>query len=234
VPGPLVRRVFSLSGVFPLGAFLVVHILANASALRGDGAFDATVRALRGVPLRALAEVLLVFVPLALHAAIGVWLTVTRGTRAWTEEPSPYPAGVRVAMRVTGAAILVFLAMHLPEIRFRVASDGHAGGEIRTLLGADLSSTWRGVPWRGVAYLAAAGCVAFHFAAGLWGFVIGSLSGGDAASRRARLVAGWSAAVLGASLWFVLTEVVVLHATGARLVGEAAPQPAPSTGPCPP
>jgi succinate dehydrogenase / fumarate reductase cytochrome b subunit len=231
VPGTLVRRVFSLSGVFPLGAFLVVHILANASALRGDGAFDETVRALRGVPLRALAEVLLVFAPLALHAAMGVWLTATRRAPA---EPSPYPKGVRVAMHVTGVAILAFLVMHLPELRFRVAPEGHTGAEMRTLLGADLSSTWRGVPWRGVAYLAAAGCVTFHFAAGLWRFVIGSLSDGEAPPRRARLVAAWSAALVGASLWFVLAEVVVLHATGARVVGEAAPEPAPSVGPCPP
>jgi succinate dehydrogenase / fumarate reductase cytochrome b subunit len=233
VPEILVRRVFSLSGVFPLGAFLVVHILANASALRGEGAFDATVRALHGVPLRPLVEALVVFAPLILHAAIGLWLTLTRRPLA---QPSPYPNGVRVAMRATGILVLVFLAMHLPEIRFGVGRGGHAGHEgatILTVLAADLSSTWRGVPWRGVVYLAGAGCVTFHFAAGLWGFVVASWHGGGEPSPRARLVAAWSAAFVGASLWFAFADVVVLHATGARVVGEAAVEPA-ATAPCPP
>jgi succinate dehydrogenase / fumarate reductase cytochrome b subunit len=229
VPETLVRRVFSLSGVFPLGAFLVVHILANASALRGDGAFAATVRALHGLPFRGLAEGLLVFAPLAVHGAIGVWMTITRRPLA---QPSPYPNGVRVAMRVTGVLVLAFVAMHLPEIRFGVGPDGHTGAALLTVLTADLSSTWRGVPWRGVVYLAGAGCVTFHFAAGLWGFVIGSWSGRDAPSRRTRLAAAWGAAVVGASLWIALADVVVLHATGARVVGAAAPEPV-ATQPCP-
>jgi succinate dehydrogenase / fumarate reductase cytochrome b subunit len=229
VPETFVRRVFSLSGVFPLGAFLVVHILANASALRGDGAFDATVRALRGLPLRALVEVLLVFGPLVLHAAIGLWLTITGRPLA---QPSPYPKSVRAAMRVTGMLVLAFLAMHLPELRFRSSPDAHTGAHLLTVLTADLSSTSHGVPWRGVVYLAAAGCVAFHFAGGLWGFVVGSWSAGAAPSRRARLVAAWSAALLGVSLWFAFADVVVLHATGARIVGEVAPEPATSE-PCP-
>jgi succinate dehydrogenase / fumarate reductase cytochrome b subunit len=230
VPEILVRRVFSLSGVFPLGAFLVVHILANASALRGEGAFDATVRALHGFPLRAVVETLVVFAPLALHAAVGLWLTVTRRQLA---QASPYPNGVRVAMRVTGVLVLGFLAMHLPEIRFGVGPGGHTGATILTVLAADLSSTWLGVPWRGVVYLAGAGCVTFHFAAGLWGFVVASWHDDGEPSRRARLVAAWSAAFVGASLWFAFADVVVLHATGARVVGEAAEEAVP-TGPCPP
>jgi succinate dehydrogenase / fumarate reductase cytochrome b subunit len=230
VPEILVRRVFSLSGVFPLGAFLVVHILANASALRGEGAFDATVRALHGVPLRALVETLVVFAPLVLHAGIGVWLTVTRRPMA---QPSPYPSGVRVAMRATGVLVLAFLAMHLPEIRFRGGPGGPTGPTILTVLAEDLSSTWRGVPWRGVLYLAGTGCVAFHFAAGLWGFVVGSWHDGGEPSRRARQVAAWSAAFVGASLWFAFADIVVLHSTGARVVGAAAEEAVP-TGPCPP
>jgi succinate dehydrogenase / fumarate reductase cytochrome b subunit len=220
---------FSLSGVLPLGAFFVVHVVANARALRGDHAFMAATRAFHRIPALGLVEAVFVFLPLAFHAAFGLWLTVARRPFA---QPSPYPAGVRIAVRVTGVLTLAFLAMHLPELRFRTSGYRLGGGELLTALDGDLSSTWHGIPWRGAAYLCGAGCATFHFAAGLWSFVVTTWLGPDTRGQRLRRVVAWAATALGVSLWLVLTDVVVLHATGARLVG--APDPAPvSTEPCP-
>jgi succinate dehydrogenase/fumarate reductase cytochrome b subunit len=177
-------------------------------------------------------EALFVYAPLALHAGIGLWLVVTRMPLA---QPSPYPPGVRVAMRATGVVVAAFLAMHLPEVRFRSPFQGGArpgSGELLTVLASDLSSTWHGVPWRAVAYLAAAGCIAFHFAAGLWGFFATSW-GASARARRLRRGAAWGAAIVGSSVWLLLTDVIVLHATGTRLIGAPAPSPAPTGGDCP-
>ena len=39
----LIYRLFSLSGLIPVGAFLVVHLLTNASVLGGAGAFQSRV-----------------------------------------------------------------------------------------------------------------------------------------------------------------------------------------------
>jgi succinate dehydrogenase / fumarate reductase cytochrome b subunit len=224
------QRLFSLSGVLPLGAFLVVHAVVNARALRGEDAFAAAVRLFEHVPALGLVEALLVFAPLAVHAAIGLWLVVARIPLA---RPSPYPTGVRTAMRATGVLAIAFLAMHLPELRFRTPGARPGHGELLTVLTADLSSTWHGVPWRGVVYLAAAGCVAFHFAAGLWGFLATSFGDAGAGGRRFRRGAAWCAAIAGSALWLLLTDVVVLHATGTRLLGEPAAQE-PATGECPP
>ncbi len=228
--GDLVRRVFSLSGVVPLGAFLVAHTIANAAAVRGDDAFAATARAFERVPALVFLETLFVFAPLVAHTMIGLWLVIARRPLA---HPSPYPRGVGVAVRATGVIAVAFLLMHLPELRFRAGASRLEGAELMTALTSDLSSTWRGVPWRGIAYLAAAGCVTFHFAAGLWGFVAVSLRDQFAGSRQLRRGTAWGAAAIGAALWIVLVNVVVLHATGARLLGDAAHEPA-TTEPCPP
>jgi succinate dehydrogenase/fumarate reductase cytochrome b subunit (b558 family) len=231
-------RLFSLSGVLPLGAFLVVHAIANARALRGDDAFAAAVGWFQRIPALGLVEVLFIWVPLALHAGVGVWLTVTRTPLT---HPSPYPPGVRVAMRVTGVVAIAFLAMHLPELRFRTPGERPDGGALLTALTSDLSSTRHGVPWRAVAYLAAAGCVTFHFASGLWGFLATcwggegggagegeSKAGTGARARRLRRATAWAAAILGGSLWVLLTDVVVLHATGVRLIGNPSPSQEPA------
>jgi hypothetical protein len=124
-------------------------------------------------------------------------------------------------MRATGVATLAFLAMHLPEFRFRLGAavrpDGH---ELATILAMDLSSTWKGLPLRGVAYLAGAGCAVFHFAAGMWGAFAGTSRG--ARSPKGRKWIAWAASVLGAAIWIAFANLVILHATGATLLGNAA------------
>jgi succinate dehydrogenase/fumarate reductase cytochrome b subunit (b558 family) len=218
VPDParralLARRLFSLSGVVPLGLFLVLHVAINSRALRGDAAFARAIAVWHGIPALPIVESLFVFAPLILHGVVGLWLVATR--RALVPS-APYPRGVRLAMRITGVVAVAFVALHLPELRFRQLGARVDGGALATLLASDLSSTWHGVPLRGVAYLVGTGCVVFHFAAGLWGFVATTERG---RAERARRWTAWGAAVLGAAMWALVANVVVYYATGARLFG---------------
>ncbi len=213
-PSLLVRRLFSLSGVVPLGGFLALHLALNESAVWSNHTFVSVVRAIDRTPLLPLLEAIFIFAPLAWHSAFGLWLVVARRPLG---PASPYPERLRIAVRLTGVLAAVFVAVHLPEFRFRMAGARLGGGELATLLGADLSSTSHGVPWRGVAYLAATACVAFHFAAGLWGFfALSRLGRGSAVGRRR---AAWGAAALGATIWLAFANIVVFHATGAALIG---------------
>jgi hypothetical protein len=164
--------------------------------------------------LFALFETLFVLVPLAFHVGFGAWLVVTRRPLA---QPSPYAPQVGWMLRATGVLALVFLAMHLPELRLRVGGAHPRSGELETLLAQDLSSLSHGVPWRGLAYLTGAGCAAAHFAGGLWGWVV-AFSGWPLTSVGRRRAA-WAAAAVGASIWLVFADAVVFHATGAPLVG---------------
>jgi succinate dehydrogenase / fumarate reductase cytochrome b subunit len=222
------QRAFSLSGLLPLGAFLVLHLWMNARALGGEGRFAAGVDALHGSPLFSFAEAAFVFAPLALHAALGLRLALTRVTFV---DPSPYPPPVLAIMRGTGIVVAGFLVLHLFELRFRVVGGARpGGGELGTLLAAGLSSTRLGVPWRAVGYLVAVGCVAFHFAAGSWGFFARTRRGQE--RPRARRQAAWGAALVGVTLALGFADVVVFHATGARLVGGEGPGERPAR-PCP-
>jgi succinate dehydrogenase/fumarate reductase cytochrome b subunit len=206
---------------------LVLHVVINARAVRGEQAFARSADLLARIPALPLVELLFVLLPLVLHAGVGLWLVASRQPLA---EPSPYPASLAAAMRVTGLVALAFLAMHLPELRFRGLVRSPSGGELATRLAEDLSSTWHGLPWRGAAYLLASACVVFHFAVGLWGFFARSRRGADARSRR---WAALGAATLGTAMWLLLVDAVVFHATGARLVGSPETDTS-QVGPCPP
>lgn len=220
-----IRRAFSLSGVVPLGAFLIVHLAMNARALFGGWAFARAVDAIERVPGLPLVEAVFVFAPLLFHGALGLWLVVTGQSLA----PSPYPPAMRVAMRATGVGVLLFLALHLPSIRFHVHGTRLAGGELATLLDGELSTTAHGVPWQGLVYLMAVTCVTLHFAAGLWGFYAMTPAGRESERRRRR--AAWAALGLAVAMWAAFADVVVLRATGAPVIGwDATPAPA---APCP-
>jgi succinate dehydrogenase cytochrome b subunit len=225
----LARQLFSLSGVVPLGAFLALHLALNASAVWSNDAFVRLVGAIDRTPLLLLLETIFIFAPLAWHAAFGLWLVAARRPLV---PASPYPARLHSAVRVTGVLAAAFIAMHLPEFRFRMAGARLGGGELATLLAADLSSTSHGVPWRGVAYLAGTACVAFHFAAGLWGFFAASRLGRASVAGRRRVA--WGATMLGAAVWIAFANIIVFHATGAALIGgPMSEEPSGAHGLCP-
>ncbi len=213
---PRLYRAFTWSAVFPLGAFLLVHLAVNAAALRGDAAFARAVHGVLRLPVLWLVEAIFVYAPLFAHGGIGLYLAVTR-TRL--TEKSPYPDGLRIAVRATGVVAAAFIAIHLPELRFRVHGVRLGGGELETLLGAGLSRLWHGGPWGGVVYLVGTTAVAFHFAAGLWGWLMTTRAALRPAVRR---WAGWGAGTVGAAIWALLVNIVVFHATGSRLFGEPA------------
>ncbi len=228
----LVQRVFSLAGLVPLGAFLVLHLVVNARALRGEPAFEAATDATHAVPGFRLLVALLVYVPLVLHSILGLWLWLGTSVeaRAAAVAASPYPPAVASMLRFTGVLTLAFLLLHLTEMRAFSPGSRPPGGVLLTLLSANLSSTWRGVPLRGLAYLAGTFAVTVHFAAGLWGVLARTPRGRAPAMRR---WLAWAAGTLGAVVFLLFVDVVVLHATGSRLLGRAAP-PAVDAEPCPP
>ena len=217
-------RVLSLTGVLPLGAFLVLHAALNARALGGEAPFVRVVGRMAGVPGLAVLEAVVIWVPLAVHAVVGVAWTVTRRPSL-----SPYPRAVRAAMRATGVLVLAFLAMHLPELRFRLAGSRPDGGQLLTLLAGDLSSMRAGLPWRAILYLLGSAAATFHFAAGLWGFFASTPRGSGA---RARRYAAWWAGAVGAVMWTLFVAATVYHATGARLLG-GEPEVTAPLAPCP-
>jgi succinate dehydrogenase / fumarate reductase, cytochrome b subunit len=222
-----IRRAFSLSGVLPLGAFLVVHLSLNARALRGGWAFAGTVDALDRLPGLPIIEALFVFAPLVFHGALGLWLVATRRPLS---PQAPYPRGLRLAMRATGVVVLAFLCLHLSALRFRVPGTRLDGGELATLLDAGLSTTSHGVPWQGLVYLVGTACVTLHFACGLWGFYATTRAGRE--NGRRRQLAAWGSLGLGLAMWVTFADVVILRATGSALFG-ADPSPPPATRPCP-
>src|SRR6266542_2027857 len=66
------KRLHSLTGMIPLGAFLIEHLAVNAFALAGPPAFRHATGTLDRIPFLTALELALIAAPLAVHSVLGV------------------------------------------------------------------------------------------------------------------------------------------------------------------
>ena len=74
----LIRRLHSLSGLVPVGAYMSVHLAVNSTLINGAGRFQANVNAIHDLGgLLPTVEWLFIFFPIIFHAAVGIWISRT-------------------------------------------------------------------------------------------------------------------------------------------------------------
>ncbi len=70
----LLRRLHSLSGIVPIGAFLVEHFISNAFATRGPAAYAKQVEFLSSFPFVVGLELFGIWLPILYHALYGFYI----------------------------------------------------------------------------------------------------------------------------------------------------------------
>lgn len=113
----LLRRLHSLTGIIPIGVFLIEHLLTNSmAAYGGPEKFNEDVHFLHGLPYLVLLEIFGIFLPLAFHALYGIRIAMTAKHNVMQY---PYMENRRYfAQRMTGYIAFLFLIIHLAKFRF--------------------------------------------------------------------------------------------------------------------
>lgn len=239
------RKLHSLSGVVPVGVYLLFHLWTNAKALQGRDAFNEAVDAIHHIPYLLIVEIVGIYLPLLFHAFYGIRISLEGRSNL-----GAYPLQrnwAYVLQRVTGIVSFAFIAYHVWQFRVQVALGKMHHHDFFTELCAQLSSvTPLGIPVVAVVYLIGIAAAAYHFSNGLHGFCF---SWGITGSARASRVASGAFGVLGLVIFILGANTVVYYATGSRLVlspasGDdarvscvnpnappRAPQPGPPAGP---
>jgi succinate dehydrogenase / fumarate reductase cytochrome b subunit len=174
----LLRKLHSLSGIVPIGDFLIEHILSNFEALKGPAAYAAQVKFLNSLPLVRVLEWGFIFIPLAYHAFYGLYIAL-RGK----SNVIYYPwAGnwLYVVQRWTGYIAFVYIIQHVLRQRFLgVSLPEHPGAAFHKVQ-VELSN-----PWMLAVYVIAMLAVCFHFSYGIWLFCAKwGITPGEKARRR--------------------------------------------------
>jgi succinate dehydrogenase / fumarate reductase, cytochrome b subunit len=195
----ILRKLHSLLGIIPIGAFLLEHLLSNFEALKGPAAYGAQVKFLNSLPMVRVLEWVFIFLPILYHGLYGVWI--------WLRGKSNvvyYPwAGnwMYVAQRWTGLIAILYIGQHVYRQRFSGVSLPEHPGAAFAKVQHELAN-----PWMLAVYVIAMIAICWHFSYGIWLFAAkwGITPGAMARKRFAYVCAGFGVVILAiglASIW---------------------------------
>jgi len=112
----LLRRLHSLTGVVPIGAFLLEHFISNYEAFKGPEAYGAQVKFLNSLPFVVGLELFFIWIPILYHGLYGVYIWWRGDTNV-----GDYPwqgNWLYTSQRWTGIIALVYMVQHTYYLRF--------------------------------------------------------------------------------------------------------------------
>ena len=232
----LLRRLHSLSGVFPIGVFLFPHLITNSTIMwgrwlttghygdAGVETFQHEVEWIHGLPFLVLIEFGVLFFPIAFHALLGIWFALGASSNL---RRYGYEGNWRYTLqRVTGYIGVVYIFMHIMSLRF-----GWTFGGLMPVFDPDAAASSTAVHFQEstlgtllmvALYLVCALSLVYHFANGLW---TAALTWGLTASVGAQRRWGYICTAVGLFLAAAAVMAVIgfstLDVEQARIVEQA-------------
>ncbi|RBP93934.1 succinate dehydrogenase subunit C [Cytobacillus firmus] len=169
------RRLHSLLGVIPVGLFLVQHLVVNHFATGGEESFNNAAHFMESLPFRIFLETFVIYLPLLFHAIYGLYIAFTAKNNA--SRYGYFRNWMFMLQRVSGVITLVFVAWHVWETRVQAAF----GAEVNFQMMENILSN----PFMFWFYIIGVISAIFHFANGLWSFLV---SWGITVSPRSQVI----------------------------------------------
>jgi len=215
----LLRRLHSLSGIFPIGLFLLPHLTTNSSIVWGSWlnkanhghagieTFQHEVNFIHNLPALILIEWGFLFLPLMFHAALGVYFASSGKTNV---ERYPYQKNWRYTLqRASGYLGVIFIVMHILSLRFQFSFGGLMPAFELHAASSSTALHFQGSAWgifAPVFYLVCVLGLVFHFANGLW---TAGITWGLTVSVQAQKRWGYVCAALGMGLGTATVMAVI-------------------------
>ena len=199
------RKLHQLTGIIPLGAFLLEHLYTNSKALTGPGDFNKAVTDLQSIPYVLFIEIGFIFIPLIYHAVFGMFIT-------WEMRANnlsyPYPRNwFYTVQRVTGVILFFFILFHLLNFRFGLLpglndkSVAHYPNQAYDIVANEFQLWW-------VVAIYTVGIVStvWHLANGIWLFLV---DWGLVIGERAQRLTGYACIAFGVLLLALWANVAL-------------------------
>jgi succinate dehydrogenase / fumarate reductase cytochrome b subunit len=207
----ILRKLHQLSGIVPLGAFLLEHLYTNSKAAHpthGQQHFNEAVADLQAIPYILLVEITFIFIPLLYHAVYGLY--ITKEMRA-NNLAYPYARNwFYTIQRVTGIILFFFILFHVLNFRFgllpglNTISVAHRPDLAYQIVQREFQ-LW----WIVAIYIVGITSTIWHFANGIWLFLV---DWGIVIGARAQRLTGYACIGFGVillALWFNVTAAFI-------------------------
>ena len=199
----LLFKAQSLTGLIPIGLFLVFHLSINSLRTVGVLQYQLSIDLINNLPFLLWIEIGFIYIPLLFHSAMGFYITFAARINVFRYN---YARNwMYTLQRLTGGVVFVFLVYHMattvgPKLYY---------GKVLFLAAPFLIDVMNEEfgSWAGrIIYLVGILSATFHFTNGLWGFCISwGLIIGPQAQRNASvlfMLFGLGLTVIGvATVW---------------------------------
>lgn len=195
----VLRKLHQLSGIVPLGLFLLEHFYTNSKALTGAKDFNNAVVDLQSIPYILFVEIGGIFIPLIYHAVYG--LVITMETRP-NNLAYPYSRNwFYLIQRITGIILFFFITFHVLNFRFglvpglNTVSVAHHPDKAFDIVAGE----FRMIPIL-LIYIIGITATVWHLANGIWLFLV---DWGITIGERAQRLTGYACIAFGVLLLLV-------------------------------
>lgn len=188
----LLRRFQSLLGIFPIGVFLLEHAYTNSLMFfYGSEHFNRQVDFLQELPFVIVLEIFLIGIPIILHAAIGIYIWIFCLSNV--QHYGYLRNWLYSLQRWTGIIALIFIAYHVWKLRIEWVFTTDM-----THIRAEYVEAYFNHAWHIILYFIGITATVFHFANGLWNFMV---KWGITVGQRAQRISGYVCLVIGLGVY---------------------------------
>ncbi|CAN5157262.1 succinate dehydrogenase cytochrome b558 subunit [soil metagenome] len=211
----MLRKLHQLTGIIPLGIFLLEHFYTNSKAMTGPNDFNNAVRDLQSIPYILFVEIGGIFIPLIYHAVYGLFITFEMRPNNLAY---PYPRNwFYTIQRATGVILFFFILFHVLNFRFGLLPGlNEISVAHRPDLAFDIvSREFQMLPIM-IIYIIGITATVWHFANGLWLFAV---DWGIVIGARAQRLAGYACIAFGVLLLAVGINAMIAFIRPGGLLG---------------
>jgi len=211
----VLRKLHQLSGIVPLGLFLLEHFYTNSKAISGAADFNNAVKDLQSIPYILLVEIGGIFIPLIYHAVYGLVITVEARPNNLAY---PYPRNwFYLIQRITGVLLFFFITFHVLNFRFglipglnSISVAKHPDQAFSIVAGEfSMVSIF-------IVYMIGITATVWHLANGIWLFLV---DWGIAIGERAQRLTGYACIAFGVVLLLVGINAAIAFIHPGGLLG---------------
>ena len=211
----VLRKLHQLSGIMPLGIFLLEHFYTNSKALAGAVDFNNAVKDLQSIPYILFVEIGGIFIPLIYHAVYGLVITMEARPNNLNY---PYPRNwFYLIQRITGVILFFFITFHVLNFRFGLVPGLNTISVAHSpQLAFDIvSREFHMVPIF-LVYMIGITATVWHLANGIWLFLV---DWGITIGERAQRLTGYACIGFGVFLLLVGINAAVAFVRPGGLLG---------------
>ncbi len=211
----VLRKLHQLSGIVPLGIFLLEHFYTNSKALSGAADFNNAVKDLQSIPYILFVEIGGIFIPLIYHAVYGLVITIEARPNNLAY---PYPRNwFYLIQRITGMILFFFITFHVLNFRFglipglnNISVATHPDQAFSIVAGEfSMVSIF-------IIYMIGITATVWHLANGIWLFLV---DWGITIGERAQRLTGYACIAFGVVLLLVGVNAAVAFIHKGGLLG---------------